>query len=225
MNEERQDILQQIRKERLIVILRGIPEDKLIPTVGAVLEGGCSLVEVTFDHTSREAMDTTLRGISALREHFGDALFVGAGTVLDCGDVFAAKSAGASFMISPHTDKGVITATRKMGLVSIPGAYTPTEIVNAYQWGADFVKLFPLTGNPAEYIRAVRAPLKHIPMLAVGGVSPDNLPEIMTTGVSGVGVGSGIAKGSEIAQFSEPSDFEVITRRVRQFRKALETLS
>ena len=221
MNAARQNIIEKIRREKMIAILRGIPEDKLIPTVRAIADGGCTLVEVTFDHTSAETLDITKRGIAALCEHFGDTVAVGAGTVLDCNDVFAAKNAGAAFLISPNTDEAVITSTRKMGLVSIPGAYTASEVCNAYKWGADFVKLFPLCGDPVEYIRALRAPLRHIPMLAVGGVCPENLKQVMKTGVSGVGIGSGIAVGSEIEQYTAESDYTVITERVKTYRRIL----
>ena len=221
MNEKRNGIIEKIRREKLIAILRGIPEDKLIPTVEAIAAGGGTLVEVTFDHTSGETLDRTRRGIAALCEYFGNRIEIGAGPVLDSNDVFSAKTAGASFMISPNTDENVIKLSRKMGLVSIPGAYTPSEVCSAYAWGADFVKLFPLCGDPVSYIRALRAPLCHIPMLAVGGIGPENLSEVMKTGVLGVGIGSGIASGREIEEFSKESDFAVISERVRLYRKLL----
>lgn len=183
------------------------------------MRGGGTLVEVTFDHTSAETLEKTRRGISALCGHFKDKATIGAGTVLDSNDVFAAKSAGASFMISPNVDENVIKLTRKTGLVSILGAYTPSEVCNAYKWGADFVKLFPLCGDAAAYIRALRAPLGFIPMSAVGGIDTDNLSAVMKIGVLGVGIGSGIGSGREIEGFENESDYAVITERVRTYRK------
>lgn len=221
MNELQKQVIERIKERRMIVILRGLPDDKIIPTVDAIIRGGCELVEITFDHTSTEALSRTPRQIKAVKEHFGDAVEIGAGTVLDGSDVCAAKNAGATFMISPNADESVIKTTKKLGLVSIPGAYTPTEICNAYNWGADFVKLFPLSSGSADYIKAVKAPLKHIPLLAVGGVTPDNLSDFIKAGAVGIGVGSAVVKAIEIESFESEEDFSVITDRVKKFIAAL----
>lgn len=222
MNDLQKSVIKKISERKMIVILRGIPDDKIIKTVGAIIKGGCNLVEITFDHTSTEALARTPAQIKAVKDHFGDEVEIGAGTVLDGNDVCAAKNAGATFMISPNTDESVIKTTKKLGLVSIPGAYTPTEICNAYNWGADFIKLFPLTGNAAEYIKAVKAPLKHIPLLAVGGVTVENVEEFFSAGAVGFGIGSAIAKGNEVAKFETDEDFDIITERVKKFVSAIE---
>ncbi len=217
MNINQQRVISLINKQKIITILRGIPTEYIIPVVGAIVDGGISLVEVTFDHTSSEALERTAESIRIIKEHFGDAIEVGAGTVIDCNDVTSAMNAGATFMISPNTDEAVIKYTKKMGLVSIPGALTPTEICGAYKWGADFVKLFPLGSDAQSYIRAIRAPLCHIPMLAVGGVTVENCGDIMKTGVCGIGIGSGIIKASELGDISPDGDFSFITERAKKY--------
>ena len=220
-NELQKQIIGKIRAEKMIVILRGITPDRILPTVEAVLKGGVSLLEITFDHASEEKRCETPAMIAAVRKSFGDRVSLGAGTVLTVGDVDDAAGAGAAFMISPDTNVDVIRHTVKRGLVSIPGAYTPSEITRAYEAGADFVKLFPLTGDAAAYIKAVRAPLGFIPMLAVGGVNLDNVAQIMTTGVCGIGISSGVVKAAEVASFTSDADYAVITERVRRYQQCL----
>lgn len=224
MNELQKRVINSIYANKLIVIIRGISDDKIIPTVGALIDGGAKLVEITFDHTDSESLMKAPRQIAAVKEHFGDAVEIGAGTVLDCSDIFTAQKAGATFMISPNTDENVIRGTKKLGLVSIPGAYTPTEICNAYSWGADFVKLFPLSKNSGEYIKAVKAPLKHIPLLAVGGVTPENAEEFFSAGACGVGVGSSIVNASQISLYENESDFSAVSEQTQKFVKAIQRL-
>ncbi len=162
--------------------------------------------------------------ISMIKERFGDAVEVGAGTVLDCNDVCAAKNAGATFLISPNTDESVIKTTKKLGLVSLPGAYTPSEICNAYNWGADFVKVFPIVGNPEEYIKAIKAPLKHIPVLAVGGVNLDNAASVFKAGACGIGISSGLVKANEVEKFETDKDFAVITERTKKYMEIIANI-
>lgn len=221
MNELQKTVIEKINKTKMIAILRALPEDKIIPTVKAILDGGADLVEVTFDHTSAEALAKTPKMISMIKEHFGDTVEVGAGTVLDCNDVCAAKNVGATFLISPNCDEAVIKTTKKLGLVSLPGAYTPSEICNAYNWGADFVKVFPIVGNPSEYIKAIKAPLKHIPVLAVGGVNLDNTASVFKAGACGIGIGSGLVKANEVENFETPEDFAVITERTKKYMEII----
>ena len=224
MTELQNSVIQKIKEQKMIVILRGIPEDKLINTVGAIIDGGISLVEITFDHTSKDTLLQTANQIRAVKEHFGERVEIGAGTVIDVNDVIMAKDAGAAFMISPNTSKDVIELTKKFRLVSIPGAYTPTEICNAYSWGADFVKIFPITGKPEDYLKAIKAPLKHIPMLAVGGVTPENAAQVLRAGAEGIGVGSNLVKAADVAKFESAEDFSAITRRVHEFIAAIKSV-
>ena len=132
---------------------------------------------------------------------------IGAGTVMTAEQVAVAAEAGAEYMISPDTSEAVIKATLAAGAVSIPGALTPTEVAVAYGYGADFVKLFPAGELGLSYIKAIRAPLAHIPMLAVGGVNENNLSAFLDAGLAGVGVGSNIVDKKLI----EKGDFAALT--------------
>ena len=125
---------------------------------------------------------------------------------------------GARYLISPNTDKEIIDFASAHNLVSIPGAMTPTEIVTAYNFGADFVKLFPSDSLGLGYIKAVRAPLSNIPMLAVGGVNENNIGDFLSTGISGVGVGSNIVKRDLV----ENNDFEGITELALKYTSKIK---
>lgn len=205
-----------VREKGIIAIVRGVPADRLCEVGRALLEGGVSLMEVTFD--PRTDGRETVRGIASLCDAFGDRLLVGAGTVLSPRQVDEAASAGARYIISPDTKPAVIERTRALGLCSIPGALTPSEITLAYDSGADFVKLFPVASLGTEYIRALCAPLCHIPLLAVGGVTPDNLAGFLQAGVCGVGVGGSLVSARRV----QDGDFAKITETARQFARAMD---
>jgi 2-dehydro-3-deoxyphosphogluconate aldolase/(4S)-4-hydroxy-2-oxoglutarate aldolase len=127
-------------------------------------------------------------------------MYIGAGTVLTEEQVALTAQAGGKFIISPNVDKDVITATVKHGLVSMPGALTPSEICQAHKYGADFVKLFPVSDLGAGYVKAVKAPLSHIKLLAVGGITDENMAEYLKAGVYGFGIGSSLTDKKMIAE-------------------------
>lgn len=157
----KQELIARIERERLIVIVRGIKNEDLIPMAEAMYEGGVRLLEITYAADGSIPEETTAEGIRMLSEHFGDRMHIGAGTVLTTRQVELTKAAGGQFIISPDTNTEVISHTVSLGLVSIPGALTPTEAQTAHLAGADFVKLFPVTSLGSEYVRAVRAPFAH----------------------------------------------------------------
>ena len=138
---------------------------------------------------------------------------VGAGTVTSVELVELAAKAGAKYIISPDTNVDVIRRTRELGLVSLPGALTPSEITTAYNNGADFVKLFPIADMGASYVKAVRAPLGHIDMLAVGGVNDKNLKSFLDAGVCGAGIGGNLVNKAWIAA----GEYEKITEIARTY--------
>lgn len=215
-----QEVLKRIREGKIIAIIRGISSDKIIELVAAMLEGGVSCAEVTFDQSSDEAAKDTLVSIRKICEHFGDKVCVGAGTVMSKEQVRQAAEAGAKYIISPNTDPEVITETKKLGLVSIPGAMTPTETAYAYSLGADIVKLFPAGNLGASYIKALKAPLKHIPVTAVGGVNAKNCAEFFKAGVVGIGVGGNLVS----KELVESQNFAAITAAAKEYIDALATV-
>lgn len=203
----RDTVIKSVLENKIVVIVRGVEKEKLIPFAEAVYEGGIRLLEITYSADGRVADEETAENIKMLTEHFGERMYIGAGTVLSEKQVALTKAAGGKFIISPDTNVEVIKKTRELGLVSMPGALTPTEIQTAHLAGADFVKLFPITSLGVEYVKAVKAPLSHIKFLAVGGVNTDNISDYLKAGVCGFGLGSNITDKKMIAS----SDWQGIT--------------
>ena len=139
-------------------------------------------MENTFDQTGNIPQEVSAEQIRMVRESFGDRLHVGAGTVMTETQRKLATAAGAEYIISPNVNVEIIRATKAAGLLSIPGAFTPFEIITAYEAGTDFVKFFPADCVDPHYIKAIRTPINHIPLLAVGGVTPENLGEYLHAG-------------------------------------------
>ena len=213
-------LLAQIKEEKLIVIIRGVAEDKMLPLLHAMYDGGIRLAELTFDPLEETPNELTADLVRRAKAEFGDKMHIGVGTVLTERQVELAAKAGAEFAISPNVDTNIISKCRINDMLSIPGALTPTEIVNAYNAGADVIKLFPSDTMGIPYIKAVRAPLRHIPMLAVGGVSVNNLAEVLATGVWGVGIGSGVVRHDLLAK----DDYAGITALAKQYTDIIKSL-
>ena len=214
----RDKVMRAVESEGLIVILRGIEDEKLIPLAEAMYEGGVRLIEVTYSADGRVSDERTRDNIRRLAEHFGERMYIGAGTVLTERQVELTYEAGGTFIISPDVCPEVIRKTRELGLVSMPGALTPTEIQTAHKAGADFVKLFPVANMGPGYVKAVRAPLSHIKLLAVGGVSAENARDFMDMGFYGIGVGSNLYNKKLIAN----GDYEAMTKLAKQFTDAVK---
>ncbi len=209
----RKEIIKDIEENKIIVIMRGFSTEQLIRSVDAMEKGGIKLVEVTFDQRGVTSDDETAEYIRALKENFDGKLRIGAGTVMTEKQVELAYNAGAEFIISPDCYEPVIRKTRELGMVSIPGAFTPTEAANAHRFGADFVKLFPNSELKISYLKALIAPLSHVKFLAVGGVNHENMKDYLEAGAKGIGVATAIADKKAI--FAE--DYEEITRRAMLF--------
>ena len=212
-----QEVLDFILENKVIAIVRGISSDKMGDLVRAMMQGGVRCVEVTFDQSSAEAREDTLTSIRMIADEFADQVSVGAGTVMSVEQVRAAAEAGAQYIISPNSDEAVIRETKALGLVSIPGAMTATEVAAAYGWGADIVKLFPAGVLGPAYIKALRSPLNHIPMVAVGGVSPDNIAAFIEAGCVGAGCGGNLVSKKLV----EEGKFSEITKTALAYKAAL----
>lgn len=214
----REDVIRAIEREKLIVIVRGIEREKLIPLAEAMYEGGVRLLEVTYSANGAVSDEDTAENIRMLCEHFGDRMYIGAGTVITPRQVKLTKEAGGQFIISPDTYKKVIKKTRKLDMVSMPGALTATEIQAAHRAGADFVKMFPITNMGTDYVKAVKAPLSHVRLLAVGGVDQNNMKDYLKAGVCGFGVGSNIINKKMLAE----EDFTGITALAKEYVDAVK---
>ena len=189
----------RLTEGRIIAIVRGVASEDMLPLVRALEAGGVRAIEVTFDQRAPESWPDTLRAIRAIADEFNGRVLPGAGTVLTPEQVRMAHDAGATYIISPDVDEAVIAQTRALGMASLPGALTPTEIMRAVRAGCDIVKIFPAGELGAGYIKSIRAPLGHVPMFAVGGVNAANAAEFMHAGVSGLGVGGALTDRALIA--------------------------
>ncbi len=210
-------IITQIEKEKLIVIVRGVEKEKLIPLTEALYKGGIRFLELTFSSDGKVSDEETAERIKMLSEHFKDRMCIGAGTVITEKQVELTAKAKGKFIISPDTDAKIIKKTKDLGLISMPGALTPTEIKIAHNAGADFVKVFPVSQLGSDYIKAVRAPLSHIKLLAVGGIDSKNMFEYLKAGACGFGIGSNIIN----KEMLDNNDFEGITKLAEEYKKGL----
>ncbi len=213
----REQILKAIEDKKIITIVRGIKKEKLVPLAEAMYNGGIRLLEVTYDAKGIVTDEETAENIEILVNEFAGRMYIGAGTVITEKQVELTKKAGGSFIISPDSYENVIAKTRELEMVSMPGALTPTEIQAAHRFGADFVKLFPITNFGTEYVKAVKAPLSHIKLLAVGGINENNMAEYLKAGVSGFGVGSNIIN----KEFVLNNEFEKITELAKKYTESL----
>lgn len=196
----RYEVIEAVKREKLVVIVRGVAREDLIPLAEAMYAGGIRLLEVTFSQDGKVTDEETADRIAMLAKAMKGKMYVGAGTVTTEKQVELVKAAGGLFIISPDTYPEVIKKTRELDLVSMPGAFTPTEAMTAHRAGADFVKLFPLGELGPSYLKAVRAPLSGIDFLAVGGVDLNTIPALLKAGASGFGVGSNIVKNELIKE-------------------------
>jgi len=195
-----------IRKHRFIGILRHIPVSKVLPVAQAMYDGGIRIFEVTFDPAKDTTCLETGSMIRQLREHFGPKVSVGAGTVLNVSFAEAAYESGAEFIVAPNTDSAVIAYTKSKGLLSVPGAYTPSEIVNAYALGADIVKIFPILPDGEAYLKNIISPLSHIPFMVTGGINPNTVEKFLATGAVAVAAGATIVT----RELAEAEDYDTI---------------
>lgn len=210
-------VLQAIEREKLIAIIRGVAVQDIEGVLAALLRGGIHMVEITYDHHSRESRQETIKALEIARSKFEGRLFLGAGTVLTVEDVEDAQRAGAQYIISPDTNAQVIMRTRELGLVSMPGALTPTEITKAYHCGANIVKLFPASTLGLPYIQAIAGPLGFIPLAAVGGVTPERIPQFLQAGISCFGIGGNLVNAAKVAA----GDLDSIQQSAKRFVQAV----
>ncbi|AKV00237.1 4-hydroxy-2-oxoglutarate aldolase [Labilithrix luteola] len=193
--------------------------ERMRPVVNALVEGGICAVEVTMTTSG------ALEALEACSGALGDSAVLGAGTVLDAETARMAVSAGARFVVSPILCPDVIRICRHYDVVSIPGAFTPTEIVAAWEAGADLVKVFPGGLLGPGYLREVRGPLRHIRLMPTGGVTLDNAADFLAAGAVAVGVGGALVDRSAV----ERGDYAAISERARRLaatvRKARGTVA
>lgn len=185
-----QTYLEHILENKIVAIVRGIHPADVIKIAHALLKGGINTMEVTLNSAG------ALSVISELTKEMKNEMLIGAGTVLDAAMTNAAIDAGACFIISPIVDEETIKATKKRGAVSIPGAFTPTEIYKAFSLGGEIIKVFPASSN-VNYIKEIRAPLPQIPLMPTGGVTLQNIKEFKNAGAVAFGIGGSLVDAKQ----------------------------
>ena len=203
--------LSTILSNKIIAIIRGADPADVLKIAEALCEGGVRCLEITLNSTD------ALQLIESLATKMNGSITVGAGTVLNAKAVHDAVSAGAKFIISPMLDVEVIHKTKDLGAVSIPGAYTPTEIFSAFSNGGDLIKVFPSSGGPS-FIREVLAPFPYIPLMPTGGINLTNIGDFRNAGAVAFGMGKSLV---DTRQKATPEYLQQITANAKKFIAAI----
>jgi 2-dehydro-3-deoxyphosphogluconate aldolase/(4S)-4-hydroxy-2-oxoglutarate aldolase len=208
----KQQVAELIRAERFIPVVRVATTQEALDVADALKAGGARLIEVTF------TVQGALEVIRKLKERYGTEIVLGAGTVLDVEGASSAVSAGAEFLVSPAFDMDVVLFAKKSNRLVIPGAMTPTEILNAWKAGADMVKVFPAgrLGGP-DYIKSIRGPLPFIPLVPTGGVDLRSAASYIKAGATALGVGGELVDKRAVAE----GQFDRIRESTRAFVRAI----
>jgi 2-dehydro-3-deoxyphosphogluconate aldolase / (4S)-4-hydroxy-2-oxoglutarate aldolase len=206
------EILARINEIAVIPIVRTANAEAALQAVAAVGEGGIECVEITM------TVKNALRALEAVADRYGDRLLLGAGTVLDPETARACMLAGAQFFVAPSLSLKTVEIARRYSKPIFPGALTPTEVLTAWEAGADGIKVFPCSAvGGAKYIKALKAPLPHIDLIPTGGVNLETIGDFLDAGSFAVGVGSELIDGKSIAE----GNYKIITERARKFRHAV----
>lgn len=206
-------VTQWILDHKLVAIARKVNPEYMVKTAEALYKGGVRCLEITFNQASPTCIEDTAASIRQVKAALGDKMCIGAGTVMTLEQADEAKKAGADFALAPDTNVHVIRHVVDLGMVSVPGAMTPSEIAAAYEAGAGIVKLFPAGDLGLDYVKAIRGPINHVPLMAVGGVNLDNVREFLDNGFTSVGIGSNIVKNALI----EAGEFQKITELAKAY--------
>jgi 2-dehydro-3-deoxyphosphogluconate aldolase/(4S)-4-hydroxy-2-oxoglutarate aldolase len=200
----RAEVIKQIKDTGVIPVVRASSADEAMRAIDAIREGGISILEITMTVPGAVAL------IEQVSKLYGDAATVGAGTVLDPATATACISAGAKFVVSPALNLDTIACCQRHDVAVMPGALTPTEVVQAWNAGADFVKVFPAgaVGGPS-YLKALKAPLPQIELVPTGGVSLKTAADFIKAGAAALGVGADL-----VDLKAQPA---LITERAKQF--------
>jgi len=184
--------LQRVLDGGIVAIIRATSGEQLVNVARALHEGGIDVIEVTF------TVPNVLEILAAVRKDLGKKILLGAGTVLDPETCRTALLAGAEFIVSPSLNLDVIKLCKRYGKLVMPGAFTPTEIVTAWEAGADIVKLFPADCVGPNYLKALRGPLPQVRILPTGGVDLKTLPDFLKAAPCAVGLGGQLVEKSAV---------------------------
>jgi 2-dehydro-3-deoxyphosphogluconate aldolase/(4S)-4-hydroxy-2-oxoglutarate aldolase len=203
--------LNKISESGIVLIIRSDSEQEALAVAEAAIDGGIKVLEITM------SVPNVLNVIHVLATTYNnDDILVGAGTILDGETARAAIMAGAELLVSPQLNPEMIKVANRYQTVTISGAFTPKEVVESLEAGADIVKLFPAEVVGPQYVKAIKAPLPQAPIAPTGGVTPQNVHEWLQAGCVGVGVGSYITKAAQ-----KDGDYRKVTAAAKEFLQAV----
>jgi len=206
------EVLKRIGETGIVPVVRGASADEAMRVVDAIKAGGISILEITLTVPGAVAV------IEAVVKRFGNQVMVGAGTVLDAETARMCMLAGAQFIVSPSLNLKTIEICRRYSIAVMPGALTPTEVITAWQAGADMVKVFPCDAvGGASYLKALKAPFPQVELIPTGGVSPKTAVDFIRAGASALGVGSDLVNTKAI-RAGEPAK---VTQAARAYLEAV----
>ena len=209
----RSEVIQQIVETGVIPVVRAASADEAMRAIDAIKEGGISVLEITM------TVPGAVRVIEEVAARYGSEALVGAGTVLDAETARACILAGAEFIVSPALNPETIALCRRYGKVVMPGALTPTEVLAAWQAGADFVKVFPCDSvGGAKYIKSLKAPLPQIQVVPTGGVTLQTAADFIKAGASALGIGTDLVDVKVLRE----GQGNLITERARRFLEIIK---
>jgi len=207
------DVLEKVKDLGLLAVIRGPSAELTVKMVEALVAGGVLGIEITYSTPNAEDV------VRTLSKMLGNGIVLGMGTLTKPEQAFSAREAGANFIVSPVCEANLIKSMVESGLLTMAGALTPTEVLHAYNLGADVIKIFPGSlGGPA-YIKALKGPFPYIPMMPTGGVSANNVAEWFSTGVVAVGAGSELCP----PQLAKEGKFDEITKRAAEFVQVVKS--
>src|SRR5262245_13746025 len=209
----RQSTVAALESLGVVAVIRLRDAAKLRAVVDALADGGVRALEITMTVPGAVAL---MRDLSAT---LPDGVCLGAGTVTDAATAYAVIDAGARFVVSPVFRPEVLRACHERDVAAIPGCFSPTEILNAHEAGADIVKVFPATMLGPQFLKDVRAPLPHVRLMPTGGVTPANAGDWIRAGAIAVGIGSALVDGAAV----ERGDWAAITDRARVAMASVES--
>ena len=213
---KKSDVLRRIKDVGLLPVLRAASADEALALAWAIEAGGISAIEVTM------TVPGAIQVIEILVREAGDRILIGAGTVLDPETARACMLAGAEFIVSPSLNLKTIEICHRYSVAIIPGALTPTEVVTAWEAGADVVKVFPCSAmGGAKYLKALKAPFPQIELIPTGGVSLSTAAEFLAAGAFALGVGADLVDAKAIAAGTP----EIITHNARKYVEIVRAFS
>lgn len=211
---EKQAILERVKELGLLAVIRGPSTELSLQMVDALVQGGVSGIEITYSTPDAEGV------VRRIAKQYGESILLGMGTLTRPEQADCAKAAGARFLVSPVCEPELVKSMVASGLLTMAGAFSPTEVFQAYSLGADVVKIFPGSLAGPAYIKALKGPFPYIPMMPTGGVSAANAADWFAAGVVAVGAGSELCP----THLAKEGKFSEITQRAAEFVKVIQAL-